>query len=164
MITVITSGATIVGVSRRELGVGTRLFCQRRKAGVVPTHDLLCRINEQNCSLPAKQTALKCLGVGISLDFCRSIQVAEPEVLTSVGVSIEQALCETSKALTALRLGIDNDLESLCLRGISEGLISVKNIIKLEAMRDQPLGVDLTGCDGFEEHRNGDGIDQPRSK
>ena len=59
-------------------------------------------------------------------------------------------------------LGLDDDLERLGLRGRGEGLVGIEDMVELEAMRDQQLGVDLVRPDRLEQHRYGDGVDQPR--
>ena len=58
--------------------------------------------------------------------------------------------------------GLDDHLERVGLRGVAEGLVGVEDIVELEAVGDQQLGIDLARLDGLEQHRRGDGVDQPR--
>src|ERR1039458_9044111 len=58
-------------------------------------------------------------------------------------------------------LSFDDYFERFCFGGVPEGLVGIENTVKLEAMRNQELGVDLVRSDRFEQHRYGDCIDQP---
>ena len=57
---------------------------------------------------------------------------------------------------------LNDDFERACLCRTAKRLIGVKDVIELEAMRDQKLGVDLVRCNSLEQHRYRNGVNQPR--
>lgn len=59
-------------------------------------------------------------------------------------------------------LSLNDHLERLCLGGVPKGLVGIEDMVELEAVRNQELGVDLVRSDSLEQHWYGDCIDQPR--
>ena len=53
-------------------------------------------------------------------------------------------------------------LSAFVVGGVAEGLVGIEDLVELETMRDQEFRVDLARPHGLEQHRYGDGIDQPR--
>ena len=57
---------------------------------------------------------------------------------------------------------LNDDFQCLCLGGIAEGFVGTEDVVELEAMRDQQLGVDFMRRDRLKEHRNRHRINQLR--
>ena len=61
-------------------------------------------------------------------------------------------------------LSLDNNLERLTVRSVSESPVGFENIIELEAVDDQLLGIDLLGLQRFQQRWCAAGVDQSCGK
>jgi hypothetical protein len=59
------------------------------------------------------------------------------------------------------RLGLDENLERIGLGRRAERVVGVDDLVELEMMRDQPFGIDPVRLHSLEQHRRGDGVNEP---
>src|ERR1700693_1919807 len=64
-------------------------------------------------------------------------------------------------AVSPLSLSFDDHLERLRSGRVSEGVVGIEDAVELKTMGNQAFWVDLVRSDGLEEHRYGNGVDQP---
>ena len=77
---------------------------------------------------------------------------------------ISFAKLSTREVVVNLRAHLrrNDDFQRTGLRRTSESVVSVEDVVELEAVGDQPLRVDLMGLDGLQQHGRGYGIDKTR--
>src|SRR4029077_1817951 len=89
----------------------------------------------------------------------RSFPVRPPHL--AHGCCFQMLSCKCQMMSSQLSLGFDDHFERFCFGRVPEGFIGVEDVVEFEAMGNQELGVDSVRHDGPEQHRYGDGVDQP---
>src|ERR1700722_5307841 len=69
---------------------------------------------------------------------------------------------ETQMMSSRLSLGLDDHLECFRLGCVPEGFVGIEDVVQLEAMRDEQLGIDLVRPQNAQQHRSADGVYQTR--
>jgi hypothetical protein len=79
-----------------------------------------------------------------ALELLQELAVGGIEAL--VGHGFLSSMLSLRMASSPWPLGLDDHLERLRLGGVAEGLVGIEDLVELEAMRDQQLGIDLVGA------------------